>query len=517
MKKNANFEIFKRHFLDEISEKIRDYVTNNLLLKSRYLFTKRVAGIQYSYCTHCRNTYRTDILKHNDEITCLKCDSKCKVKASGISRKSLIDGAYFVYYEKSVINPLAIIARGFHVRRDYRGDFKDIETKYTLSSMYVFEVGKSQMYYTSGWSDIGWVEANNVRSEFANYRNWVPTYCNFDSIKEAIKDTPFKYSTWEKYLQADDRDMVKFFDLAARYPCIEYLTKLDFSYFVSAKLIGRKTYGAINWNGTHIEKILKLNKQDLRELKKSNIEIKPLTLRLFQITRKDTNRLSLEELHTFVEMTKDCFEELKNFFKYAKKISGIGMTDVINYLKRQYNRKSKKKRYTGIGDTIITWRDYLIDCMKLEMDLLQEDVLFPIDLFAAHQRTNVLVDVKVNSVHNEKIIERCKKLGKYIFELNGMVIRPATSCLELINEGKSLKICIGGYAERYAEGKTDLFLIRKLDDIETPYFAMEVSGDRIIQTQGRGHCSPTKEVQAFIDAFKVEKLTKKQIEIKVAV
>ena len=63
----------------------------------------------------------------------------------------------------------------------------------------------------------------------------IVTYCSRDSIKKAVKGTPFQYSTYDSYI---DGDMVKFFSLYARYPCVEYLTKFGMSELVEAKLIG---------------------------------------------------------------------------------------------------------------------------------------------------------------------------------------------------------------------------------------------------------------------------------------
>ncbi|MDB5056136.1 MAG: hypothetical protein JWM44_4186 [Bacilli bacterium] len=517
-KLDLEYEKFNMHF-PEINQEVKDWVTNVILLKSRYIFTQRAAGVQFGYCTFCKKRYRTPNLKQGQEYVCHSCNSKCKVKASGVSRKSLIDSAYIVYYEKSAIDSKIMIARGVYVANDFRGKFKDIETKYVDSSKYLFESGNSEMYHRSTWSDIGWSKQDSVHSEFCNYRNWSPVYCFEKTIKEAVKGTHFQYSTWEMYTRTENADMVKFFGLFCKYPCIEYLSKLEYKYFVSAKLLGHKTFGAIDWNGKSVEKILKLNKQDLRILVDTKLNIKPLTLRLFQMTRKDNNRFTLEKLHDFTESTQDCFEELKKLFKQVKGLDvPKNLTDTIVYINRQFNRKSEKKNYANVAGVMITWRDYITDCITLELDVKQESVLFPINLFAAHQRTSVLVDVKVNAVDNEKILKRCEELEKYTFEYAGMIIRPAASCKEVIDEGKILGICIGSYAKRYAEGKTTLFFIRKVDDLDTPFFAMEVNNsNKIIQTQGKSHCQPTREVQIFIQAFTAEKLMKKSEIIQVAV
>jgi chromosome segregation and condensation protein ScpB len=48
--------------------------------------------------------------------------------------------------------------------------------------------------------------------------------------------------------------------------------------------------------------------------------------------------------------------------------------------------------------------------------------------------------------------------------------------------------------------------IRKIDDINTSFYTMEVRGTEIIQVRGKNNCSTTPEVQAFVEKFKTKKL-----------
>lgn len=142
-KEKEDFQNHIAHFGVGISDEIEEYATNHALLHSRYIFTQSFLRIQYGYCTHCKQTYRTNGLRHGYKAICERCGSSCTVKASGISRKRLRDNAYFVFYEKSQIDPNVIVAKGMFVTRDYRGeDYKSVMTKYIPSSSYVFDPGK---------------------------------------------------------------------------------------------------------------------------------------------------------------------------------------------------------------------------------------------------------------------------------------------------------------------------------------------------------------------------------------
>lgn len=511
---NKDYEIAAAHFAPEISQKIRDYVTNVVLLRSRYIFTKRIGNFQFSYCTHCKEEYinRDKDLKQNDRVTCTKCGSRCTAKASGMGRKYLSDSAWVVYYEKSIINPQVIVARGMYVERNYSGDYYTIETSYKQTSMYVFENGNSRKFYRS-YSN--WYQANSVTSDYCIFSNNSNTTlrCSYESIKAAIKGTSFQYSTYEEYL---DGDMVKFFGLFCKYPCIEVLTKMGYKYFVSAKLNDGKTFGAVNWKGKTIDQILKITKHQMTELKvakAAGISVYALTLRLFQISKKDNSNYTLQELQNIVNEYGENFEELKKALKHTT------LRRSINYIKQQLSKSppkhaKKDERYHLSHEVIIAWKDYISDCGKLEMNLKQEDVLFPKDLFSAHQLTMTQVKVQASEIFNAKIAKRVLSLAKYRFENDQFFIRPAESSDELITEGKELKHCVGGYAEDYAKGSTSIFVIRKKSEPDTPFFTMEIQKDRIIQTQGLKHITPQGDVKEFVDAFKAEKLDKQTVKNK---
>ena len=142
----SNHEEVFAHFPDQMSQPFCDYVTNVAFLKSRYFFVWRVGKKQFGYCTHCKNEYETEkLLRHRDLVTCRCCGSECGVRSSKMGRKYMVDEAYVVWYERSLINPVAITARGVYVVRDYRGDFRKVETLMETKALYVFEPGKSAM------------------------------------------------------------------------------------------------------------------------------------------------------------------------------------------------------------------------------------------------------------------------------------------------------------------------------------------------------------------------------------
>jgi hypothetical protein len=56
---------------------------------------------------------------------------------------------------------------------------------------------------------------------------------------------------------------------------------------------------------------------------------------------------------------------------------------------------------------------------------------------------------------------------------------------ELKAEGKALHHCVGTYAERVANGSTNIFFIRKAEQPDTPYYTLEIGQNgSIVQCRG---------------------------------
>ena len=112
---------------------MEQWATENVLLHSRYIFTRREGHKQLGYCTHCQSTFRTYGLKHGTEATCPQCGSDCQVKAGGKGRKYMLDEGYFTYYLPSPIDPQTLVAIGVYAVRDYSGDYTQVQTRYAAT------------------------------------------------------------------------------------------------------------------------------------------------------------------------------------------------------------------------------------------------------------------------------------------------------------------------------------------------------------------------------------------------
>lgn len=485
-------EILK-HFPKGLGKDIERYAIDDVLRHSRYLFTHREGKHQYAYCTHCGVTSRKTHFRTGNKEKCPQCDSECVVRASGVSRKYLYDFRYFVFYEKSTYDPGAIIARGISVERDYRGDYRKVKTKYEVRAYYLFRPGQAYMLQYDGWQR----KIVTCKTVFTLHFN--NTYSR-ESIEEAVAGTPFQYSTWEKYAH---EDMIRFFSLFAKYPCIEYLTKMGFGGLVKTKLLGQNTYGTIYWRGKSPMKVLRLTKHDLREIKRIGINVDTRFLRILQQSRRDGSNFTMGEALQFDKIHGDPFYDLQTVLKltnlrrsWAYALKQLPTTD--SHKKKVFHSEASVFRY---------WKDYLGECVTLGLDLTNERILFPKNLYRAHQNTTRQIKHREDELLTQKIVARVKQLQKYCYENMGLIIRPAADQKELIAEGKALEHCVGGYAKAYAEGRSIIMLIRSTEAPDKPFFTMELykntatGGMGITQCRGRRNCAPDDAVQKFVDAF----------------
>jgi hypothetical protein len=496
-------EEYLKHISMEITEEIKEFVDEDVFGDSEYLFVSKLDSRNIGYCSKCKHEYEVEDLKHNDRGICPICNAKLTVKLSRYGRKKCTNDACFYYFEKSIIDPNVIVCKGYYVTKDYAEDYKNPKVHYELQAIYIFEDKKATMLKDSWYS--GWEKKSSI---FDFNQGWLAPkmcYCSFSSIKKSIKGTWYQYLPYKEF--QGYYSMVKLFTEYSRHPSIEYLIKEGFGNLVEDKLKGYQTYSAINWNGKTIFKILKMSKLEFKEIKAKKVNVTFSFLKAFQNAKKLKWGLSIEEVTKIASEYSSYYEDFIKISQYNS------VRKILKYLSGQFknfNGTNKDKHYCRPDSVLIRLRDYIADCKKLEMDITNEHVLFPKDLYTAHQNTIKQIKLKEDKQLNVAISKRLKALSKYIFENNGLIIRPAQDSLELLEEGKALSHCVGGYAAMYAKGETDILLIRKASEPDKPYYTVEVKKDIIIQVHGKNNRSADKDVAEFIKAFTEEKLDKKQ-------
>lgn len=166
-------------------------------------------------------------------------------------------------------------------------------------------------------------------------------------------------------------------------------------------------------------------------------------------------------------------------------------------------------RYLGdCGESMRYYMDYLGMCEELGKPTYEQRVLFPEHLRAAH---DVCVDEKKN-LHAKALKELGKKRRTdliargYEFTSGGVCSLVPTSLQDIKDEGAALRHCVGGYADKYADGITNIVFIRKTADRSSPWFTLEVDPKTLAFRQCYGYRNEVKgrddpEVAPFLEKY----------------
>ena len=240
----------------------------------------------------------------------------------------------------------------------------------------------------------------------------------------------------------------------------------------------------INYRSNDVKKMLKLNKNEMNLLKDQDCD----TLSAYYKLRKADSAMDEELRFQTVVKYKYRIDVLSEIMIKT----GLSLKKVLNYADKQGGRYST-------GD----WNDYLNQCIKLKYDMTDTLVTKPKNLHEAHERLTKIIKIKADEIAQQELEERNKKLAEmeYTDEERGLQIVIPKSVQEIIYEGKRLNHCVGGYAQRHAEGKLTILFLRTTEKPDVPYYTMEVSNvGRIVQCRGyKNNCANNPKPQDIID------------------
>ena len=263
---------------------------------------------------------------------------------------------------------------------------------------------------------------------------------------------------------------MKYIFTAAKKPNIEYLDKLGMKRLICDILDGNMKL--IRWKSNNVKIMLGLDKTEL-ELCEWNAT--RLRFHHEMIKRNIRDRATV---HSILRGKKQRFynEYLDKLIDIAKRLPDASLAKIHKYAKASYYRA-------------VDWMDYLIDLGKPEVggDLTDTSMTFPKDLQAAKDRVRELIRTKADEKINEKVRQRAESLKKYVYSDDRFTLVIPQSVQEIVNEGKALSHCVGSYAYRHATGGTTILFLREKDDLQTPFYTIEINLDKPEIVQCRGY------------------------------
>lgn len=182
-------------------------------------------------------------------------------------------------------------------------------------------------------------------------------------------------------------------------------------------------------------------------------------------------------------------------------IEDVGsVTKVVNYIKKQDVKPDK---------FLTEWKDYLRMAQAEGYDTSDSIVRSPKDLKLRHDELAAVISerqhqeqlmarAEKNRALNARIVKQLPKAKRLFWENEKYMIIPAGTAEELEQEGRTLHHCVGSspvYKERMANGTGWILFLRKKEDLEKPYYTVEIDleDDRIVQYYSEFDRQPDKK------------------------
>lgn len=436
-------------------------------------------------------------LKHNEKLLCLNYSTEIIAKEKRYGRKNITEFGRVLWFNKHNYDTYAQLDKYII---DYTGETASVyvwpSAQYKLSH-------QEQSYWKNEVDYFGketWIKRKEVKIPSANQGQFGWQTPKFEktiiytpSLLSIGKD--FKYAiNFEKY--ESPYELIGYMNNFLKYRSIELLEKAGFEKLVlqRARGVGSKS---INWRANDLKKILKLNGNELKQFKAcGNISVN--NLERYHAARKVIPGISFKQL-----------ELLPLNFDYCRNLPAelVGRNDlllVVDYLARQNQRY---KNYSNLKD----YADYIEQCHMLNLDLKKRRVLRPKNFHEEHMRLSSVITENKDEIIKQAFIDNQNNLQemKQPFFANGLFIRPATAPRELDIESDNLHHCVRTYKEKVANGKCNIFFIRKAETPDEPFYTLELNPQGVVvQCRGNCNCSMTEDVKRFVEEW-IDKRNKK--------
>lgn len=453
--------------------------------------------------------------KHNGKAVCPWCGREVTLKETGrLGQKKALIEFHPVLILKARDGEL--YARAYWARKNYKEKLND-PPLFMLGNCYHFRIGMAEEVFQnySGKWETEIVERNydpvhrKISEPFIE-GDWYFRYCSYNVIGlEEIGRSDFRYCQYEAFETGEGSErsnMIQYLTAASIYPKqIEMLMKSGYEEIVRDLIYRRrKNSRTFNWKETNYLKAFGLSRQELKAFQESEADWRLIAE--YKMLRNKKLTTSFPELKEFNEVfgrrwkTGEALQSCRKWkvkpmklFRYLSKYCGgcpAGRRDVI-----------------GVWEH---WKDYTDMAADLEWDMKEETVLLPTDLYGKHDQAAKEKALKDQRVLAEQLEQERKtaheriqaREEKYNFEMEGYFIQVAECAGDIIQEGKTLQHCVGGYAERHMAGVTTILFLRRKEAPRASLYTIEMNGNTLRQIHGfqneRGGAKDPRKTMAWM-------------------
>ena len=410
------------------------------------------------------------------ERSCVQCPD-CGKDVTLYARGRLRNGNSLDEYRQIVLlrvldgalRAVALLARKHHGR--WESDPAEADVK----AAYYFTEGKCQKWKRQWvWSGEQYVPKlvpqKSMTEPFADCQCWScykPGYYAVHGVDQ-IAASPLKYCAAEQFFNLYDDDtreitmgLLTYLGLWTRYPRVEQLTKAGCNLIIQDAIQGSMNSRALNWRAKTMPAFFRLDKPTAKRLLAGGIGQRELDA--LEVMRG--GGVTLEEALLIHDRIGGAAERRR----ISGALTAVGANAMVlaRYLEKHQHKNAA------------LWLDYIDAAKKLGYDLARRDVAFPKNLQGAHDSAIAAIRYEENEAARKAYEKRYEKLvKKYSFSALGLCIVVPEDDRQIINEGKTLHHCVGGYAERHMKGATTILFLRKEKTPQRSYITVEMDGKR---------------------------------------
>lgn len=429
-------------------------------------------------------------LKHNDTVRCPYCNREVTVKQMGRIREGLNLCQSTAVTFINVTGSGAVCLDSCIVFYDYNRErnpvYADMDVSHIAKRRYYMEKGAVMEWrrcigampsHIALAGTGGWTGATNVQEPFQ--ANVMYGFDGFGYLVglDKLERSQLKYSAVVKYFadyhnlditkpETPVRLFVKYLAEYALNNRLEMAVKLGLT-AAAGELIrdGRKNARDLDWTADTPATFTRLNKADAKLFFENPSLVK---LGWYHKLNKLGAVKSMKEAEFIAARVGFCtVETVQTAIKY-----GLGLCALASRM--------------GDGQTLSMWTDYVAMGEKLGYDFSRRDVLLPKNLRERHDVAAKALKIMDDNKKTEAYQKRRKTLEKkYGYTCDGMSIVVPRGIDDIVREGKTLEICVGGYAHRHVEGKTTILFLRHERRPERSWLCIELdTRGSIVQIHG---------------------------------
>lgn len=201
----------------------------------------------------------------------------------------------------------------------------------------------------------------------------------------------------------------------------------------------------------------------------------------------------------------DLIKKLKRFNYRPEEIftSGFSNFDIPDLIIR-----NKAATFMFVSDYY--YRDYIRMYEQLPTELRNGFTIFPknvrkkhddiLKLYERHQ--DAIAELKRKEVQENYLKNYYDRAKSFEYKDSDYQIIACKDLSDLVKEGRELHHCVGSYINSVGKGSEYILFLRKIDNVETPFFTIDLTPDLIVrQIHGLRNCNLSNEVKPFVSKW----------------